>query len=253
MLSGGNSFTAGTSPYPTLPNRGKTVAHHECPRLGTTHTSLTLSPLQEDPPERNTLEPGRRFPVFRSYWGLRQRPSASPQSSPPLANLAGPAGASRAGARRPGQTLPGGCRRPGRPAGGLRLGRGPAWRLRPRPLQEPPSPPRRPPARGPTLLPSGPARPRLGLPAAGSRRRPRRTCRTRCRASTKPSAFMPPGAPWPCTSSAMAAPRPAPLPAGRPSARGPVAGKGKSPHFRRKGRRDTRRERSRVCGTARDT
>lgn len=40
--------------------------------------------------------------------------------------------------------------------------------------------------------------------------------------------------------------RSAPGPAS-PSARGPVAGKGKLPHFRRKGRRDTRRERSRVA------
>lgn len=33
-----------------------------------------------------------------------------------------------------------------------------------------------------------------------------RTCRTRCRASTKPSAFMPTGALCPCTSSAIAKP-----------------------------------------------
>lgn len=74
------------------------------------------------------------------------------------------------------------------------------------------------------------------------------TCRTRCRASTNPSAFIPTGAPCPCTSSAMAAPAAARLhgPASR-SARGPVAGKGKSLHFRRKGSRDAWCQGSRVC------
>ena len=44
---------------------------------------------------------------------------------------------------------------------------------------------------------------RSGLPPPASRAR---TCRTRCRASTKPSAFMPTGALCPCTSSAIAKP-----------------------------------------------
>lgn len=106
---------------------------------------------------------------------------------------------------------------------------------------------------GPTP-PPGPAPPRpLALPPAGCGR----TCRARCRASTKPSAFMPTGALCPCTSSAIttstttaaaaaAAAARLPGPASR-SAWGPVAGKGKSPHFRRKGRWDAHREESRVC------
>ena len=71
------------------------------------------------------------------------------------------------------------------------LGRQP--RFTSRPLARPPPPPhqaRPAPPRAPVLPPAGRAR----------------TCRTRCRASTKPSAFIPTGALCPCTSSAIAAP-----------------------------------------------
>lgn len=72
-------------------------------------------------------------------------------------------------------------------------------RLPPAPgrLGEPPGPPA---TRGPRRPPEAS---RGGLPSPASRAR---TCRTRCRASTKPSAFMPTGALCPCTSSAMANP-----------------------------------------------
>jgi hypothetical protein len=79
------------------------------------------------------------------------------------------------------------------------------------------------------LLPvrPGPAPPRsLELPPVGSAH----TCRTRCRASTKPSAFMPTGAFCPCTSSAITDPAAAsdprfglPLRLGTRSRKGKVA------------------------------
>lgn len=74
-------------------------------------------------------------------------------------------------------------------------------RLPPAPgrLREPPGPPA---TRGPRRPPEA-SRGGLPPPARASRAH---TCRTRCRASTKPSAFMPTGALCPCTSSAMANP-----------------------------------------------
>lgn len=75
-----------------------------------------------------------------------------------------------------------------------------------------------------------PRRRRGGLPPPARASRAR-TCRTRCRASTKPSAFMPTGALCPCTSSAMADPAAAaaaPLPrSGLPLRSGTRSRKGK--------------------------
>lgn len=91
-----------------------------------------------------------------------------------------------------------------------------------------------------------PRRRRGGLPPPARASRAR-TCRTRCRASTKPSAFMPTGALCPCTSSAMADPTAAavaPLPrSGLPLRSGTRSRKGKVAPLPAEG---TRRE-----GTAR--
>lgn len=267
------------------PSPRKTLAHKESPRL-MDHPQLlnNSSPASPRAPSKvKTLEPlhstleiqkVRRlcFPSFTELLGLRQPPPVYtrvlPVSSPVTSSLEpenptlagcpeGPAPATCDGARRPGQTLSQQLHAPGRlarqagpgPRGGASsLGSAPAagapknrqTRLRRQP-EQPPDP------RPDPLLPTGlgPAPPRAPvLPPAGHAR----TCRTRCSASTKPSAFIPTGALCPCTSSAITAPAAAPLPRpASPSVWGPVAGKGKSPHFRRKGRRDTGRERSRVC------
>lgn len=83
-------------------------------------------------------------------------------------------------------------------------------------------------ARASRVLRAHPRRRRGGLPPPASCPR---TCRTRCRASTKPSAFMPTGALCPCTSSAMANPTAAavaPLPrSGLPLHSGTRSRKGK--------------------------
>lgn len=118
------------------------------------------------------------------------------------------------GARSSRQTLSQRLQAPGRPARqvgpGPRSGalspwllpavgtprNGPAWlrrrfRLPPAPRPELLFPARQAPPRDLVFLPAGCAR----------------TCRTRCRASTKPSAFIPTGALCPCTNSAITAPR----------------------------------------------
>lgn len=113
-----------------------------------------------------------------------------------------------------------------------------------------------PPGQTPLLLPIRPDRPRLGLPCS---RRPA------ARVPAGPGAERP-RSPQPSSPPERSAPAPAPpLPPPPPPAAaataarlpcpasrstwGPVAGKGKSLHFRRKGSRDARRrERSRVCG-----
>lgn len=158
-----------------------------------------------------------------------------------------------------GKPAPSGCRHLGDPPDrlGLRLAVAPDPSAPPgcRSPKERPSPTEASvraasrPRPGPLLpIGPGPARPRVPmLPPAGRAR----TCRGRCRVSTKPSVFIPTGALCPCTSSAITAPAAAaaarlPSPAS-PSARGPVAGKGKSPHFRRKGS-STREETSRARG-----
>ena len=217
----------------------------------------------------------RCFPSFKKLQGPR-RPlcvytrvltGSSPAPFPsrtPEAHAGCPAGPARArgrdGAKRPRQTVSQRLHL-GEPPD--RLGPGVAVALPPSASPAAGAPrkgrarlrrqPRLPPAPRPDpLLPigPGPAPPRaLVLPPAG----PARTCRTRCRASTKPSAFIPTGALCPCTSSAITAPAAAAAQLPRPassSAWGPVAGKGKSPHFRRKGSRDAGSERSRVCGGA---
>lgn len=86
---------------------------------------------------------------------------------------------------------------------------------------------------GPSGRPRGLAASRGLLPPPGPAL-PALTCRTRCRASTKPSGLIPTGAALcPCASSAMTrAPRPpvdAAAAPSRRSARGPAPGKGKSP------------------------
>lgn len=259
--------------------------------LWTTHNSLTFSSLTSPraPSKVKTLEPlhstleiqkVRRgcFPSFTELLALRQPPSVytrvlpvsslvpSPREpqNPTLAGCPeGPVVAASDGARRSGQTLSQLLQAPGRPArqagpgphgGAFSLGSAPGAgdprNRQPRLRRQPELPPD---PRPDPLLPTGlgPAPPRAPvLPPAGHAR----TCRTRCRASTKPSAFIPTGALCPCTSSAITAPAAAPLPRpASPSVWGPVAGKGKSPHFRRKGRQDTGRERSRVCWASQNT